>query len=242
MFGVGLLAGYINVMAGGGSLLTVPVMLFMGLPAPVANGTNRIAILAQSLVSCAVFLRRGLGELKLSLTLGLAALPGALVGALLGVHLEGVWFNRLLAVIMIAVMLLMIFERRTPADNTPTDGRPRRVILTHMLMLGVGFYGGIIQVGVGFIIMPILHRVMGLDLLRVNMHKIFLIVPFTVLSLVIYAGQPGVAWTAGFFLALGNALGGWLGVHMMIGKGERLIKIIFNIVLAVFIIKLIFFP
>ncbi|HEX7026335.1 MAG TPA: sulfite exporter TauE/SafE family protein [Gammaproteobacteria bacterium] len=241
LFGVGAFAGYINVMAGGGSLLTVPAMLFMGLPAPVANGTNRIAILAQSLVSCAVFLRKGLGELKLSLTLGLAALPGALIGALLGVRLEGVWFNRLLAVIMIAVMLMMFFERRTITKDINSDSRPRRVILTHVLMLGVGFYGGIIQVGVGFIIMPILHRVMGLDLLRVNMHKIFLIVPFTVLSLIIFAGQAGVSWTAGFFLALGNALGGWLGTHMMISRGEKIIKVVFNLVLAAFIVKLIFF-
>lgn len=241
LFGVGLFAGYINVMAGGGSLLTVPVMLFMGLPAPVANGTNRIAILAQSLVSCGVFLRKGLGELKLSLTLGLATLPGALIGALLGVHLRGVWFNRLLAVIMIAVMLLMILERKTAGKSMNTGSRPRRVILTHVLMLGVGFYGGIIQVGVGFIIMPILHRVMGLDLLRVNMHKIFLVLPFTALSLVVYAGQTGVAWAAGLFLALGNALGGWLGTHMMISKGETIIKAIFNLVLAAFIVKLIFF-
>lgn len=241
LFGVGLFAGYINVMAGGGSLLTVPAMLFMGLPAPVANGTNRIAILAQSLVSCAIFLRKGLSELKLSLTLGLAALPGALIGALLGVRLEGVWFNRLLAAIMIAVMLLMIFERKTTRADVNADSRPRRVILTHVLMLGVGFYGGIIQVGVGFIIMPILHRVMGLDLLRVNMHKIFLIVPFTVLSLMVYAGQAGIAWSAGLFLALGNALGGWLGTHMMISKGEKIIKIVFNLVLAAFIVKLIFF-
>lgn len=241
LFGVGLFAGYINVMAGGGSLLTVPVMLFLGLPAPVANGTNRIAILAQSVVSCGVFLRKGLGELKLSLTLGLATLPGALIGALLGVHLEGVWFNRLLAVIMIAVMSLMLFERKTAGNAVQAHGRPQRVILTHVLMLGVGFYGGIIQVGVGFIIMPILHRVMGLDLLRVNMHKIFLVLPFTALSLVVYAGQAGVDWSAGLFLALGNALGGWLSTHMMISKGERIIKILFNIVLAAFIIKLIFF-
>lgn len=242
LFGVGLFAGYINVMAGGGSLLTVPAMLFMDLPAPVANGTNRIAILAQSLVSCAVFLRKGLSELKLSLTLGLAALPGALIGAMLGVRLEGVWFNRLLAVIMIAVMLFMLFERKTISkDINDADIRPRRVVLTHVLMLGVGFYGGIIQVGVGFIIMPILHRVMGLDLLRVNMHKIFLIVPFTVLSLIVFAGQAGVSWSAGLFLAVGNALGGWLGTHMMISKGEKLIKVIFNIVLAALIVKLIFF-
>lgn len=246
LFGLGVLAGYINVMAGGGSLLTVPVMLFMGLPAPVANGTNRIAILAQSLVSIGIFLRKGLGELKLSLTLALATLPGAFAGALLGVRFDGVWFNRLLAVIMIVVMLLMIFERRTPADikqdGDRLNAKPKRVILTHLLMVGIGFYGGIIQVGVGFLIMPILYHVMGLDLLRVNMHKIFLVLPFTLLSLIIYANHVEIAWMAGLFLALGNAAGGWLGTHKMISRGETLIRLVFNAALLIFIIKLIFFP
>lgn len=244
LFGLGILAGYINVMAGGGSLLTVPVMLFMGLPAPVANGTNRIAILAQSLVSIGVFLRKGLGELKLSLTLALATLPGAFAGAMLGVRFEGIWFNRLLAVIMIVVMLLMMFERKSDAVNDEARRRagPKRIVLTHLLMVVVGFYGGIIQVGVGFLIMPILYHVMGLDLLRVNMHKIFLVLPFTLLSLIVYASHVEIAWMAGLFLALGNAAGGWLGTHMMISRGETLIRLVFNAALLVFIIKLIFFP
>ena len=253
LFAVAVIAGYINVMAGGGSLLTVPVMLFMGLPAPVANGTNRIAILSQCLVSGAVFMRKGLSELKLSLTLGLAALPGALAGALLGVRLHGVWFNRLLAGIMFAVMLAMLFERKPQKPPMLAESfldqtshplfktKPKRLVLTHFLMVLVGFYGGLIQVGVGFLIMPILYRVSGLDLLRVNMHKVFLVVPFTILSFLIYAHQVDIDWTAGIFLALGMGLGGWLGTHMMIRKGETIIKIVFNLVLIVFIIRLLFF-
>lgn len=242
LFVVGAGAGYVNVMAGGGSLLTVPVMLFMGLPAPVANGTNRIAILAQSVVSCWVFFRKGLSEFRLSLTLALCTLPGAWAGAQLGVDFEGIWFNRVLALIMAAVMVMMVFERYTVRTDPMTPAAPRRVVLTHCLMLGVGFYGGVIQVGVGFIIMPILHRVMGLDLLRVNMHKIFLVLPFTLLSLFIYAAESGVVWLAGLFLALGNALGGWVATHMMIRRGERLIKAVFNLALLGMIIKLVFFP
>ncbi|MCP4843139.1 MAG: TSUP family transporter, partial [Halieaceae bacterium] len=70
---VGTIAGFLNVMAGGGSLLTVPVMVFMGIPGPVANGTNRIAILAQNLTAITTFARRGFRDFKLSLTLALCA-------------------------------------------------------------------------------------------------------------------------------------------------------------------------
>lgn len=243
LFIVGCLAGYTNVMAGGGSLLTVPAMVFMGIPDAVANGTNRIAILAQTLASMWVFFRKGITELKLSMTLALFTLPGALAGAWYGTQLRGVWFNRVLAAVMLAVMLLMHLKpaARVDAAAAPPATTPKRYWLTHILMIGVGFYGGLIQIGIGFMIMPILHRVMGLDLLRVNMHKVFLILPFTVLSLAIFIGKVGVVWAAGLALALGNAAGGWLATHMMIQKGDRIIFLVFNIALVAMVIKLLFF-
>ena len=73
----GVVAGFLNVMAGGGSLLTVPIMVFMGIPGPVANGTNRIAILAQNITAATTFFKRGYAEFRLSLTLAACALPGA---------------------------------------------------------------------------------------------------------------------------------------------------------------------
>ena len=237
----GIAAGYINVLAGGGSMLTMPVMVLMGLPAPVANGTNRIAILAQSITSVAVFWRKGLSEFKLSISLALCTLPGAWLGAHSGVKLEGVWFNRLLALVMLIIMFVMMFERRLVSNDITKDNQPQRIWLTHGLMLVVGFYGGLLQVGVGFLIMAILHRVMGLDLIRVNVHKVFLVFPFTVLSLVIFATNTGVLWRTGIFLAVGMGVGGWLGAHMMIRKGERLIKIAFNLALLALIVKLLFF-
>jgi uncharacterized membrane protein YfcA len=237
---VGIVGGFLNVMAGGGSLLTVPVMVFMGLPGPVANGTNRVAILAQNLTAITTFARRGFRDFRLSLTLAACALPGAVTGAMLGTRLEGVWFNRALALIMLGVMLIMHFGRgSTPAREDHTPSR-RQLIQGHALMLGAGFWGGFIQLGVGFIIMPILNRVMGLDLVRTNMHKVFIIAVYTVAALAIFASQVELLWAVGIALALGNSMGGYLGAHFTISKGERLIRVVLNTVLAAFIIKLLF--
>src|SRR3970040_2428241 len=90
----GLAAGFLNVMAGGGSLLTFPIMVFIGLPGPVANGTNRIAILAQNITAVTAFFKKGYANFRLSLTLSLCALPGAVAGAYAGTRLEGSWFKR----------------------------------------------------------------------------------------------------------------------------------------------------
>jgi len=237
---VGIMAGWLNVMAGGGSLLTVPIMLFMGIPAPVANGTNRIAILAQNITAVATFRKRGFSDFKLSLSLAAAASVGALAGASLGVHLEGEWFNRVLALVMVAVLILMAtgHDKIKPIGG---DAEPKNVLLGHVLMVGAGFWGGFIQIGVGFILMPILHRVMGLDLVRVNMHKVFVVLVYTVIALAVFASQLELLWWTGAALAVGNSIGGWLGAHTTVKHGETLIRRVLYLALTAFIIKLLFF-
>lgn len=237
---VGTAAGFLNVMAGGGSLLTVPVMVFLGLPGPVANGTNRIAILAQNLTAIATFFRRGFQDFRLSLSLAACAIPGAVAGALVGVRLEGVWFNRALALIMIGVMLIMHFDKGKKAGSAAHQPTRRQLLRGHLLMVGVGFWGGFIQLGVGFIIMPVLNRVMGLDLVRTNMHKVFIVAAYTVVALLVFASQVEILWIVGLALALGNSLGGYLGAHFAVSGGERLIRLVLNVVLVAFIIKLLF--
>lgn len=237
---VGIFAGWLNVLAGGGSLLTVPVMLFMDIPAPVANGTNRIAILAQNITAVYTFFRRGFSDFKLSLSLSLAASLGAIGGAMLGVKLEGVWFDRILAIVMIIVMILMATEKKiTQAEND--SQQPKNLILGHICMIGAGFWGGFIQIGVGFILMPILHRVMGFNLIRVNMYKVFIVLSYTIIALTIFATQLQLLWWAGLGLALGNSIGGWYGAHTTIDKGEVWIKAVMYLALSGFIIKLLFF-
>jgi uncharacterized membrane protein YfcA len=239
---VGTVAGFLNVMAGGGSLLTVPVMVFMGLPGPVANGTNRLAILAQNFMAITAFFQRGFSDFRLSLTLAACAIPGAIAGALVGVNLDGEGFNRILAIVMVAVMIIMYFDKKQPSE-ADSGYQPTReqLIKGHLLMVGVGFWGGFIQLGVGFIIMPVLHRVMGLDLVRTNMHKVFIVFAYTIVALALYASQVEIMWMVGAALALGNGIGGYVGAHFAMNKGAKLIKTVLNVVLIAFIIKLLFF-
>lgn len=237
---VGIVAGWLNVMAGGGSLLTIPAMLFMDIPAPVANGTNRIAILAQNITAVVTFFRRGHSDFKLSLSLSAAASVGALGGAQLGVHLDGEWFERVLALVMVGVMLIMAFEKggkKPPADAA----EPKNLFLGHLLMVGAGAWGGFIQIGVGFILMPILYRVLGLGLVQVNMHKVFIVLAYTIVALIVFASQLELLWWTGLGLALGNSIGGWLGAHTTVSKGEVWIKRVLYVALSALIVKLLLF-
>ncbi len=238
---VGVAAGFLNVMAGGGSLLVMPIMVLMGLPGPVANGTTRVAILAQNISATAGFRRKGFSDIRLSLSLAACALPGAVVGAWFGTKLDGVWFNRVLAAVMIAVLILMATGRKhSTSSETPAPTTRRRMVVGHALMVGAGLYGGFIQAGVGFILMAILHRVMGIDLVRVNMNKVFIVGIYTIAAIAIFAARGSVLWTTGLALAVGMALGGWIGSHVAVGRGERFIRIIFNVALVALAVRLLF--
>ncbi len=235
----GFVSGWVNVLAGGGSIFTVPVMVFLGLPGPVANGTNRIAIIAQNVTAVAEFFRKGFGDLKLSLSLGAVASVGAYFGARAGVSLDGAWFDRVLALVLVGVGVVMATGADKPAGSASAE--PRNVLLGHILMFGAGLWGGFIQIGVGFILMPILYRVMGLDLVRTNMHKVFITLMFSIVALAVFASSVKIAWDAGLALAAGNAFGGWIGARAAIAKGAPFIKFVVYAALAAMAVKLVFF-
>lgn len=238
----GFASGWINVIAGGGSLLTVPVMVFLGLPGPVANGTNRIAIIAQNITAVGAFFRNGLSDFRLSITLALAASIGAYFGAQVGVRLEGAAFNNVVAAVMIAVLILMATGEDKAKARPDASSKARNLATGHILMVGAGFWGGFIQIGVGFLMMPILYRVMGLDLVRTNMHKVFIALVFSFVALWVFASKAPIAWEAGAALAAGNAVGGWMGAHATMTRGEKFIKRALFAVLAAMALKLVFFP
>lgn len=244
----GLIAGFMNVLAGGGSLLVMPIMvLLLGMPGPLANGTTRVAILAQNISAITGFRKKGFSDFKLSLSLSLCALPGAALGAFYGTKLEGEWFNRVLAVVMVGVMIVMALDKRKPKKTAPA-GEPerapdpgaarKRLIAGHALMVLAGFYGGFIQAGVGFILMAILHRVMGLDLVRVNMHKVFIVGAYTIVAIGFFAWSGNIHWMRGVILAVTMSAGGWVGTHVAVTKGEGAIRLVLNVALVVLIVKL----
>lgn len=234
----GTLGGIINVMAGGGSIITVPLMILLGVPGPIANGTNRIAILAQNLTAAATFHRNGLTQWRLGMTLMACSIPGAVVGAWVGSNLEGDVFNTVLALVMLAVLLLMQTGKRVDAASRD---QPRHLIMGHVLMVFAGFWGGFIQIGMGFILLPIMHRVMGLSLVTVNVLKTFIASGYTAIALGVFMLNSEILWLVGGVLAIGNTLGGYLGAKLTIKKGDAMIRRFISVAILAIVVRLLFF-
>lgn len=231
----GVATGFVNVMAAGGSLISMPVLILLGLPPAAANGTNRVAILVQNITAVTSFRSRGYSDLKLSVSLAIATIPGSIAGALFAVEIDPVVFKRILAGVLIGSLVLILTKRQSGDD---VDSGRRHVVLAHLAAIGAGFYGGFIQAGVGFLVMPILHRLLCLDLVRVNMHKVFIIGAFNVPALLVFATHGEVWWIEGFVLAIGNAIGGWLGAHVTISRGEAAVRLVVCLAVVAMAIKL----
>ena len=236
LFGVGTLAGFINVMAGGGSTITLPVLIFLGLDPSMANGTNRIAIFVQNISAVYSFKREKYEEFGLSIKLALFTLPGAIAGAVLAVKISDDLFQKILAVIMIGIVISMIIPRKkiTNAD----DNNKKISFFTALAMIGVGFYGGFLQVGVGFILMATLHYLMRFNLVYVNMHKVFIVLIYTAPALLIFILTDNVNWPLGISLAIGNAFGAWWSAKYSVKKGEKVIKIVLIAAILIMSFKL----
>ncbi|MCP3908234.1 MAG: sulfite exporter TauE/SafE family protein, partial [Oceanicoccus sp.] len=229
-------------LAGGGSLLTLPILIFLGLPTAVANGTNRIAIIAQCGFAVAGFKKKGVSNFKLSLLLSIPAIIGAIIGAYFAVDISDILFKRVLAVIMMLVLGLILWnpakKRQISGDNPVSLGR-RQLITAMTVFFFIGIYGGFIQVGAGFIIIAALTTITKFNLVVTNSHKVFIAGIFTIFALIVFAFNGKVCWEIGLCLAAGMGLGGWIGSHWAVAKGERWIRAVLAICVVAMVIKLI---
>lgn len=236
----GIATGFLNVMAGGGSMLSVPIMIFLGVPGTVANGTNRIAILPQNISAVWAFYRKGISNFKLSLSLGACTIPGTLIGASLASNVPSDQFNSLLAIIMVIVLIIMALPQPKAIEQNQAPSKSR-LIAGHALMLLIGFWGGFIHIGVGFLLMPALNRVMQFDLVTTNAHKVFIVMCYTVVALTVFASELELVWKYGIALGIGTWIGGWIAANVQVSNGIGPIKVTLNVVIVLFIIKLLFF-
>lgn len=234
LFFVGTIAGFLNVMAGGGSSITLPTLIFLGLDSALANGTNRIALLVQNIFAISSFRQQKVHQFKRSLQLSLLTLPGAIIGAIVAVNINDVWFQRILGLVMIGIILSLFIS---PAGKKQVY-EERKHWLIYPVMLGIGFYGGFIQVGVGFIFMAILYHVLHLNLVHVNMHKVFIVLIYTIPALAIFIFTGNVNWVLGLSLAAGNAFGGWWSARFIVKGGEKIIRVVLAIAILIMSLKL----
>lgn len=241
LVGAGLFAGFVNTMAGGGSLLTLPLLIFLGLPPATANGTNRIAIIVSASSATLGFRSKNINTFPLSIYLGIAAFFGALIGSRIAVEIDGLLFNKILAIILIIVLVLMVFKPNYKADLLQARTTGKTLIWSMVAFFFIGIYGGFINAGIGFIIMLFLNYVNKLDLVRVNATKVTLVLIYTTAALATFILSGHIDLKYGIALAVGNAAGAFFASRYAVKKGEGVIKTVMMIMVVAMSVKLWFF-
>ena len=217
----GVAAGFVNTLAGGGSVLTIPALILLGVPPSVANGTNRIAIGLQNAIASWRFHERGKLALREAMLLALPAGAGAIVGALIAVELPAKAFDIALGVVLILVMVTVLLPKRRKGVAA-MRGMP--VWLRIVVFFAVGVYGGFIQAGVGLLLISALSLSVGDDLVAVNAIKVFIVMVLTALALVVFILYGTVIWVAGLILAVGTMTGAWIGVRFAVRRGVGVVR------------------
>ena len=218
LLGGGLLAGAINTLAGGGSLLTVPLLVLLGLPGTVANGTNRIGVLAQNLTASWGFWAQGVQGIRQALPAIVPVAIGAVIGASIASSVPDDVFERAFAIVMVVLLVPILRGASGKPQRGPLPGW-----LHALLFFGIGLYGGAFQAGVGIFILFALSFG-GTDLVTGNHVKVLLNACFTLLTIPIFAWNAQIDWGMGLVMAIGFAAGGLLGARIAVIGGERVIR------------------
>jgi hypothetical protein len=220
LLAAGLFAGTLNVIAGGGSFLTLPLLIFFGLPAAVANGTNRLGVLAQNVSAVWRFHANDALEWRWGIWTCVPALLGAGAGALAAIHTPDIAFRRILATVMLIVAGWTLL---TAPPATQARAAPARTLPLWAGFLAAGFYGGYLQAGVGFLLLALTTRA-GLDLVRGNAVKVLTVLLLTLLAFGLFVWHARVHWPMAIALGAGNFAGGYFGVRLALTRGHEWLR------------------
>ncbi|MGI9534394.1 MAG: sulfite exporter TauE/SafE family protein [Thermodesulfobacteriota bacterium] len=239
LFFIGILAAFLNVTAGGGSSITVPALILLGVEPNMANGTNRLAIMLQNASASASFRNEKIYQTRDTLLYALLTIPGAIVGSIYATEISDEAFRKVIGIVLIGIIVTILLPKSKKIIEPGSENRFSWLIYPGFFILG--FYGGFIQIGVGFLIIALIQNTLPIDLIKTNMHKTFAIMSINIPALIIFVVTGNMNWVLGIALAAGTTVGAWWAAKLSVKKGDKFIKYFFVLALIVISIKLLGF-
>ncbi len=222
---LGLIAGVINTLAGGGSNLTVPALMVLGMPPDIANATNRVGVILQAVVGATGFRKHKKLPTRDFKAIIVPLLIGSFIGGLVASYAPQALLKYLLLGAMLAVATIILIRPNiiAPPPGTVAHKMSERPQAWWWL-LAAGFYGGFVQAGVGFILITTFAGVLRYDLVSSNALKVLATIFFTAIALGIFMLNDQVRWLPGLILAIGTMIGAHIGVKMALKISQQSLK------------------
>jgi len=229
----GVMVGFINTLAGGGSIISLSVLMMLGLPASVANGTNRIAIAIQTLAATSSFRQQKVLELRKSLLLSIPAVLGSLIGAWLSVDISEEIFEKAIGVIMLFMLIFIFYKPQKYIYGRREIIEKPLTWKIYLIFFLIGIYGGFIHMGVGYFLLAGIVGAAGFDLVKANAIKVFIVLVYTPFTLIVFLWYNQVDWTIGLILSIGNVIGALVASRLAVKNGVDFVKWVIVVVVLI---------
>lgn len=229
----GLLVGFINTLAGGGTIISISLFMILGLPITVANGTNRIAVLLQTLTSTATFRKNKLLDVKKGFYLGIPTILGSIAGAYVAVDIDEKIFERAFAIIMLIMLFFIIYKPEKWLNGQENLISKKITPLQWITYLLIGFYGGFIHVGVGYFILGALVLSSGYDLVRANAIKVFIVLLYAPFTIIVFIINNQINYEYGLIHSIGNIIGAYIASKYAITWGSNFVRWVVIVIIVI---------
>ena len=237
---VGMLAGFVDAIAGGGGMLSLPALLAAGLPPVAALATNKMQSIVGTAMAVATYWRRGFVDIRSLAPAIVVTFAGSFLGAMTVSRIDTSLLNLAVPVALIAIALYFLFAPRlSDADRAARLPFPRFV---PVLGFVVGFYDGIFGPGTGSFFTVGFVVLFGLGLTRATGSTKIVNFTSNLAALALFIPQGQVVWPVAVTMALGQVLGGYIGARTGIRYGATIIRPLVVVVSIALALKLIFFP
>ncbi len=232
----GFAAGIINTLAGNGSAITLSLLIFTGLPADVANATNRIGATAQTLTAIGSLRRtpRTRYLMRDGLWFLIPSIVGSVIGALFAVEVDPDALRTIIGFVMLGLLFTMVTNPKKWARQT-NPAKSHKTVLNWILIFGIAVYGGFLQMGIGIMLLSVLVLVAQYSLRDANIVKLMISVTFVVPAFLVFVYSGDIDWLSGLMLAIGQSIGAFIGARyiLFMPKANLIIRWLLIIILSI---------
>lgn len=230
----GVFVGFINTLAGGGTIISLSIFMFLGLPAGIANGTNRVAVILQNITSVTEFRRKKVLDFKKANKLAIPTMVGAIVGAQIASDINEAIFRKAIGVVLIIMMYFILTKPSQWLKGTDALMEKPVSWIQVVIFFAIGVYGGFVQVGVGYFILAGVVLGAGYDLVKANAIKVWIVLLYTPLALVVFILNDQVRWDYGLVHAIGNIIGAYVASRFAVSWGANFVRWVVIVVIVIF--------
>jgi len=236
LFLAAVVAGWIDSIAGGGGLITLPALLAVGLPPHLALGTNKFQSSFGSFTATMNHYRKGIINIREAFWGIVCTAVGAASGAYVVQVLDSNLLEKIIPFLLLAILVYFLFSPRL--GDLDTKQRIHKNVFYVVIGLGLGFYDGFFGPGTGSFWTFLFVSLMGLNLLKATGYTKLMNFTSNIVSLIAFAIGGNITFSVGLIMAVGQTIGAYFGSHMAIQRGAKFIRPVFVIVVLATTIKL----